>query len=734
MNSTNSTNLSMSRAEEILKHQFGYDAFRLNQQAAIETVLAKKDCLVLMPTGGGKSLCYQIPALMLDGLTVVISPLIALMKDQVDALRNNGVEAAFLNSTQNASEQTEVFRAVRAGKLKMLYVAPERLMQIGDQFIDFLKSVNVSLFAIDEAHCISSWGHDFRPEYMQLGKLKTYFPQVPLIALTATADKLVRRDITERLRIKDGAVFVSSFNRQNIFYRVVPKRNSYAQLLDYLGERREESGIVYCLSRSSVDKLAEDLREAGFSALAYHAGLDKEARDRHQELFLKDEAKIIVATIAFGMGIDKSNVRFVVHLDLPKNIESYYQETGRAGRDGLESEALLFFSWGDVNKLKNFAEVEGNRAQSEIMLKKLNTMGKFGDLKTCRRRFLLDYFSEELATDCGHCDNCQTEFEKFDGTIIAQKALSAVYRTGQRFGLSYLIDFLRGSQAKTIRDEHKNFKTYGVGADISRNNWFDYFQDLISQGYLAQTEGQYPTIVLTEKSWEVLRGGRAVELIKVTLKEDKKPSLVSQVSHEYFKELFDALKRVRTIFARNENVPPYVIFSDATLVEMATYLPQDETEMRRISGVGDLKLEKYGADFLAEIKSYCALNNLASRIDLKSPKRERKAGGGAKRTSSGKDTFRLTLEMFKSGLSIPEIAAARELSKQTIEMHLVRFIESGEIALDDLVHENKIETIRNAILRFNDRSGGGGGALSPVKEFLGENYSYCEIRAVMATM
>jgi len=717
--------MNIERAKEILKRQFGYDSFRMNQQAAIEAVLQKKDCIVLMPTGGGKSLCYQIPALMLEGLTVVISPLIALMKDQVDALKNNGVEAAFLNSTQTAQEQVEVFRDIRSGKLKLLYVAPERLLQSGEQFIDFLKSVNVSLFAIDEAHCISSWGHDFRPEYMQLAKLKFHFPDVPLIALTATADKLVRKDIIERLNVENAALFVSSFNRPNIFYSVEPKRNSFARLLEYLEKRRDESGIVYCLSRNSADSLAADLRDEGFNALSYHAGLDKETRDKHQELFLKDEAKIVVATIAFGMGIDKSNVRFVVHMDLPKNIESYYQETGRAGRDGLQSEALLFFSWGDVKKLKDFAAVEGNRVQSEIMLNKLNTMGKFGNLKTCRRKFLLDYFSEELVEDCGHCDNCTTEFERFDGTIIAQKALSAVYRTGQRFGLNYLIDFLRGSQAKTIWEEHKRLKTYGVGADVSKNNWFDYFRDLIAQGYLAQTEGQLPVIVLTEKSEAVLQGNVQVDLIKVTIKEDKKASLVSSVAHDYIKDLFDNLRRVRTAFAKSENVPPYVVFSDATLIEMSTYLPQTEIEMRKISGVGDLKMEKYGADFLREIKSYCERNNLASRINLKTPKIERKSR--TKRDANGQDTYHISLDMFKSGLSIAEIAETRGMAQSTIEMHLVRFISSGEISLEDLVLYSKIEPIKNAIVRLNS-----GTAVAPVKEFLGENYSYGEIRAVMA--
>ncbi len=719
--------MNIVRAREILKHQFGYDSFRLNQEAAIATVLAGKDCVVLMPTGGGKSLCYQIPALMLDGLTLVVSPLIALMKDQVDALQNNGVAAAFLNSTQTANEQTEVFRQVRSGELKILYVAPERLLQSGDGFVDFLKSVNVSLFAIDEAHCISSWGHDFRPEYMQLARLKNQFPRVPLIALTATADKLVRQDIIERLKLTDYELFVSSFNRPNIYYKVEPKRNAHGQLLEYLEKRRDESGIIYCLSRNSVESLAQDLRAAGFSALAYHAGLDKETRDKNQESFLKDETKIVVATIAFGMGIDKSNVRFVVHTDLPKNIESYYQETGRAGRDGLNSEALLFFSWGDVIKLKGFAEVEGNRGQTEIMLGKLNLMGKFGDLKTCRRKFLLNYFSEPMTENCGNCDNCNTVFERFDGTIIAQKALSAVVRTGQRFGVSYLIDFLRGSQAKTIRDEHKNLKTYGVGADVSKENWFEYFRDLIEQGFLAQTEGQYPTIVLTDKSPDVLRGNTQVELMKVQIRETKKDSLTNQNAPEYFADLFDDLKRVRTKFAKAENVPPYVIFSDATLIEMASYLPKNPDEMRRISGVGDLKLQKYAADFLAAISNYCETNNLKSRIAQKSNKPERKSR--PKKDQTGADTYSTSLDMFKSGLDIGEIAEARGIARSTVEAHLTRFLETGEVTLEEIVDQDKIETIRRAILRSET-----GGAVAPVKELLGDNYSYGEIRAVMATM
>ncbi|MFT3746202.1 MAG: DNA helicase RecQ [Pyrinomonadaceae bacterium] len=719
--------MSLEKAREILKHQFGYDSFRMNQEAVVEAVLDKKDCVVLMPTGGGKSLCYQIPALMLDGLTVVISPLIALMKDQVDALRANGVEAAFLNSTQTNREQIEVFQAVRSGKLKLLYVAPERLLQSGDQFLDFLHQINVSLFAIDEAHCISSWGHDFRPEYLRLAALKREFPAIPVIALTATADKLVRKDIFERLNIPDAELFISSFNRPNIFYAVESKRRSFDQLLDFLEKRKDESGIIYCLSRSSVDSLAADLRDEGFSALSYHAGLDKATRDKHQESFLKDETKIVVATIAFGMGIDKSNVRFVVHMDLPKNIESYYQETGRAGRDGLPSDALLFFSWGDVIKLKGFAEVEGNAQQSAIMLKKLDTMGTFGDLRTCRRKFLLNYFDEDLAGNCGSCDNCTTELEKFDGTVIAQKALSAVYRTNQRFGLSYLVDFLRGSQSEKIRDEHKNLKTYGIGADLSKDHWTEYFKDLISQGFLAQTDGQYPVLVLTETSLEVLAGQTPVELTKARIKEPPAKRVDRQVDYPHIPELFNALRQVRTVIARGENVPPYVVFSDATLVEMATYLPQTEWEMRKISGVGDLKVERYGADFINEIRNYSVRNSLVSRIDLKSSKRERKQR--TKRDVNGKDTYHMSLDLFRDGLSIPEIARERELSVTTIENHLTRFIPTGQVRLDQFVSVEKVEPIREAIVKFSDSA-----ALSPIKEYLGDEYSYGEIRAVMAAV
>lgn len=697
-------------ALQVLKEKFGYASFRLEQEKIIESVLQKKDTFVLMPTGGGKSLCYQIPALLFDGLTVVISPLIALMKDQVDALRVNGIAASFLNSTQNYHQQEEILRKVKTSELKLLYLAPE------STFIKQLSSFNISLIAIDEAHCISHWGHDFRPEYLALSHLKKSFPQTPVIALTATADKLTRKDIVEKLELNRVATFISSFNRPNIRYTVEAKRNSFDKLIDFLEKRKEESGIIYCLSRASVVRLADDLKNIGYQALPYHAGLEKEVRANHQELFLRDEVKIMVATIAFGMGIDKSNVRYVVHMDLPKNIESYYQETGRAGRDGLDSEALLFYSYADVAKMKNFVEIEDNPEQTEIYLKKLNQMAEFGDLVTCRRKFLLNYFDEETETYCGNCDVCLTRVEQVEGTVLAQKVLSAVTRLQERFGAGYVIDFLRGSNAAKIQEEHKQLKTFGVGKDVSKEDWNSIIRDLLAQNYLTKSDGQYPVLKLTAKSAAVLKG-----LEKVMITKSKEIEEVYSPKESYEQELLQQLKETRRQIANEENVPAYIVLSDATLMELATYLPHNREEFFKISGFGQVKIEKYGKQFWDVVAAYCRENNLKSRIHLKTAKRIRRD-----RPEKETDTKQQTFELFRSGNSIIEIAEKRTLSQSTIENHLAFYIERGSLELEEVMDVSKVEPIQKAIQQLNTV------ALSPVKEELGEGYSYGEIRMVMA--
>lgn len=602
----------MSTPLHILKTQFGFESFREHQEAIIEAVLAGRDAFVLMPTGGGKSLCYQIPALLLPKVTVVISPLIALMKDQVDALRVAGVAADYLNSSLSPEEQDRVLASLARGKTKLLYIAPERLFG-ASSLVPFLQEVGVSLFAIDEAHCISAWGHDFRPEYRFLSDLKKFFSGTPTVALTATADDLTSKDIVERLALRFPLFFKSSFDRPNIHYAVEPKAKSFERLVRYLAERKNDAGIVYTLSRKSADSVARRLTEAGFSALSYHAGLDAAMREKHQSRFLRDQTKIIVATIAFGMGINKPNVRFVVHMDLPKNIESYYQETGRAGRDGLPSEALLFYSPMDVQKLARFAQVEGNEEQSIVMLRKLKQLADLCEANVCRRHLLLRYFGETFPETCGHCDVCLSERTTFDGTLIAQKLLSAVFRLRERFGLGYTIDVLRGSKSEKIRPEHQALKTFGAGADISRDAWFRYAKDLIALGFLKQVGEPYPTLSLTEKSGAVLRGETRVMLTESV--KARKESKAEVPPHETM--LFDRLKTLRTKYAQKENVPPYIIFSDATLLELATFLPSDISELTRISGFGEVKMRRYGKAFLGVVSEYCQEHALSSKMSEK---------------------------------------------------------------------------------------------------------------------
>ncbi len=704
---------------QALQQYFGYSNFRHSQGQIISDVLNGKDVLALMPTGGGKSLCYQLPAVLLNGLTIVISPLIALMKDQVDSLNVNGIPAAFLNSSQSADEQQQLMQKLRDNQIKLLYLAPERLFSAESRLIDFLKSLTVVQIAIDEAHCISHWGHDFRPEYLMLAGLKQHFPSVPVIALTATADRLTQKDILEKLQLKEPNVFVSSFNRENINYTVKPKRNSYDQLLTFLDKHKENSGIIYCLSRKSTERLAEDLKAEGFLAEAYHAGLDHATKARNQEAFLRDDVKIIVATIAFGMGINKSNVRYVVHMDLPKNIEGYYQETGRAGRDGLPSDAVLYYSPGDAKKLKDFARIEDNPEQTQILLKKLDDMVRFCELQTCRRQYLLKYFDENSLANCGSCDVCLTEVERFDGTLISQKALSAVARLKESFGAGYVLQFLRGSKSEKIREEHKQLKTYGIGADITMADWQRYLRELVSNGYLQTSGGEYPVLQLTDKSEAVLKGLEKVELIASQITDERDEDVTLPMEHE----LFDVLKAVRHDIAFNQNVPPYIILGDNTLVEIATYLPQSMDELRLISGFGDVKLARYGREFLAPVKSHCANKGLSSKMTSKKPKRERKVSNGTTRKSS---TQNESFELYKQGKTITEIAAQRGFTTTTIESHLSLFIEQGELEVTALVQSHKIPVIQDAVEKYGDDR------LSPLKEILGEEYSYGEIRCVIS--
>ena len=703
---------------EALQKYFGYSNFRHTQEAIIQHVLNKQDVMVLMPTGGGKSLCYQLPAVLLNGLTLVISPLIALMKDQVDSLNLSGIPAAFLNSSQSPEEQKDIAIHLKNNELRLLYLAPERLFGKDDRLITYLKTLHVVQIAIDEAHCISQWGHDFRPEYLMLAGLKDQFPGVPVIALTATADKLTQKDILDKLNLKKPAVFISSFNRENITYRVNPKRNSFNQLLDFLETRKDQSGIIYCLSRKSTESLAEDLKDQGFAAEAYHAGLPNDIKAKNQEAFLRDEIKIIVATIAFGMGINKSNVRWVVHVDLPKNIEGYYQETGRAGRDGLASDALLLYSPGDAMKLKGFAQVENNPEQSAIMLKKLDDMVDYCQLHACRRQYLMQYFDEAFPDNCGSCDFCLSEFVKFDGTLIAQKAFSAVARLKERFGANYVVDFLRGSRSEKIREEHKQLKTYGAGADIAKADWQRYLHELVALGYLRLTDDGYSTLKLTPIADAVLKGLAKVELISSQTTDERKTEAL-----HFEADLLNSLRRRRQEISIMENIPAYIILSDATLLEIETYLPQKLDELRLISGFGDIKLARYGRDFLTIVTDYTKAKGLTSRIGQKAAKRERKP-----RAEKVPDTAKATLALFRQGQSIEEIAEGRQLSPQTIENHLSIFIQSGELDVLAIVKEDKIPAIKDAVESYGNER------LAPLKEILGEEYSYSEIRAVVAWM
>lgn len=616
---------------QTLEKYFGYSSFRGLQERIIETVLQKKDSLVLMPTGSGKSLCYQLPALMTQGLTVVISPLISLMKDQVDALQLNGVESAFINSTQTIEEQQQVLADVNSGQIKLLYVAPERLNIPGYAFMTYLKGLNISLFAIDEAHCISHWGPDFRPDYLTLSQLKKTFPAVPVIALTATADKITRDDIVKKLELSNSALFVSSFNRPNIRYIIEKKKHHFDKLVEYLNMHAGESGIIYCLSRQNTETLSKQLNEKGFTTLPYHAGMENDLRRHHHDLFKKDEVKIIVATIAFGLGIDKSNVRYVVHTTLPKNIESYYQETGRAGRDGLVSEALLFYSAGDLVRLRMLVKVEGNAEQTKIMIKKLKQMADYCESDVCRRKQLLNYFDEDHEGNCGNCDVClgfsdvmtvtgkekneSTVKEKrntplFNGSIEAQKVLMAVWRLKGKFGTNYIIDWLRGSQSKKIWQEHKWLRGFGGGFNHTSDEWRCYIEELTELGYLEKIQqGEYTLLRVTSTAKHVMFENKKVMLHEAPtaaddVEEMKKIIGINNPDETVDKALFEELRSLRAQIAKRLNVPAFVLFNDVTLTALTQSKPRSTAQLKVIEGFGEAKIQKYGEEFLKAIDDY----------------------------------------------------------------------------------------------------------------------------------
>ncbi|KQS94384.1 ATP-dependent DNA helicase RecQ [Chryseobacterium sp. Leaf394] len=718
----------MNSPLQILQQYFGYDNFRLEQANAVENIISKKDTFVLMPTGGGKSLCYQVPALVLEGTAIVISPLIALMKDQVDALRVNGIPALYINSSMSSFEQNETLNQLKNGQLKLLYVAPEKLSADNGAFLKLLNDVNISLFAVDEAHCVSHWGHDFRPDYLFLNGLKKQFPEIPIIALTASADEITRKDIIKQLNLQNPLVLVSSFNRANIKYFVQPKKSVLKNIIQYLNEHPDDSGIIYCLSRKGTEEMSNNLRENGINSAFYHAGISSAERAKVQEDFLKDKTRVMVATIAFGMGIDKSNVRFVMHADLPKNIESYYQETGRAGRDGLQSEAILFYSNADVIKLKRFAMIEGNEEQSELMLRKLKQMSDFAEMQKCRRQYLMEYFGEKHDGNCNSCDYCLSDFETFDATVDAQKLLSAVYRLKERYGKTMIIDFLRGSQSVKITDYMRSLPTYGVGNNQDKNYWQNLITQLLIKGILAESNEEFSVLKLNDESKSVLFKDKKVIFEKV--KERAKAVTVAEIETDYStpdidanEELFAELKTLRREIAERENVPPYVIFSDATLLELSAYLPNSKEELNQISGFGVFKIEKYGEIFLPTIIEFCIKNNLSSKISEKRPKKAREPKKAAKSTSG---TFATTFELYKQNHSVEEIARLRSLSITTIQNHLSRFVESGEIEASTLMDIAKVAPIIEIARSQTIQS------LKVIKEQLGDDFSYFEIHVAIA--
>lgn len=712
---------SQTNLQEILRQYFGYSEFRPLQEDIIKNILDKKDVFVLMPTGGGKSLCYQLPSVIQNGVTIVVCPLISLMKDQVDGLVQNGIRAAYLNSSLLQNEQQQVLKRLKNNELSLLYVAPERLMQ--DHFLRILKNLPINFFAVDEAHCISQWGHDFRPEYRQLDLIRNYFPDKPLIALTATATPRVKNDIIERLSLKDIRTYQASFNRPNLAYRIIQKDNPFIQTHEYIKLHAGESGIIYCQSRKTVESVAERLKNLGIQALPYHAGLANDIRKGNQDRFIHGDAWVIVATIAFGMGIDKSNIRYIIHYDLPKSLEHYYQETGRAGRDGMQSECLLLYSYGDKFFYERFIAEKQTGEERRIAKMQLTWMIDYAQSKICRRALLLQYFAETFTQkNCASCDNCLSPQETFDATILSQKILSCVYRAQQRFGVSHIVNILVGSKAINIlRYKHHLLSTYGIINDYERSEVKSFIYELIQQGYLGQSEDQYGILSLTKESADILRGKQKVFLIK--LQKRVVTSLRTNNESEVNKELFNRLRTLRKRLANEQNVPPYIIFSDASLKDMASYFPQNEEQFSWIYGVGENKLKKYAKPFLAEIIAYCKPLGITSLSIARHHQKK------IKKYSVNLDTVAVTLAMFKKDKTVFQIAKERGFTEETIHSHLQQAYIRGEpIDINSFVVPSKQKSIESVFDEIGVQ------LLAPVKKKLGDDYSYSELRWVQVKL
>ncbi len=702
---------TVSSAQHVLQTVFGYDQFRHQQQAIIDAVIAGENVVNIMPTGGGKSLCYQIPALVRNGVGVVVSPLIALMKDQVDALRELGVNAAYLNSTQDRYQQMEVEEMVRAGEIQLLYVAPERLLM--ERTLALLEQSDVALFAIDEAHCVSQWGHDFRPEYQQLSILQQRFPQVPRIALTATADSRTQQEIIEQLDLVNAKHFVHSFDRPNIRYHVSEPSNAKRDLWSFISEMHpNDAGVVYCLSRKKVDETAEWLRQQGRTALAYHAGMPAASRDANQQRFLREDGVIIVATIAFGMGIDKPDVRFVAHLSLPKSVESYYQETGRAGRDGEPANAWMAYSMQDMVLQRQMQQnSEGSEQYKQIQSQKLNALLGYCELSSCRRQTLLRYFGEE-SEPCGNCDNCISPPSTWDGTVAAQKALSTVYRCDQRFGVTYLINVLLGKSDDRIqRFGHDKVSTFGIGQELNANQWKGVFRQLIAMNYL-DVVGEYNSLKLTAKCREVLRGDQQVELRelrKAKTKAKAKSAKTSSNDPLSAADLaqFETLKQVRSELAKAQDVPAYIICHDSTLREIALKRPTTLEALAHISGLGETKIARYGEQLIEQVQPASEPSKVLS------------------------DTEKQSVELYKQLFNIEQVALERSLSAQTIHSHLCSGIELGLLSLSEVIDiaPQQLDLIEQAAIQTNAIAEN---RLKPLYDALEEQVSYDVLKCALA--